>query len=301
MKRIIYLCVCLIGFAGLFTSCINQVEPEGLKTLREGKAAYYQALANLQTANSDKIEADAAYEKAMAVADAAYQTAQAALLNAQAGLIDAQAKYVEAQTAAQVEATRHAAEMNKISEEVAKARAQAAEAEAAYWKAYYEDATSLLAAQLKVAMEQAQYQLDSVKAAETALAQQNEEDSLAHALEVANAKAALEQAEVANEAALDQTKAALATAKQNLAQAEEDLRVALANIEAQKGLLTSVQQGQLDHLMEVYESASNVYNQSQYALLSAKSELVKMVQDYNESVAETASDRTKAIEGFQSD
>ena len=301
MKRIIYLCVCLIGFAGLFTSCINQVEPEGLKTLREGKAAYYQALANLQTANSDKIEADAAYEKAMAVADAAYQTAQAALLNAQAGLITAQAEYVKAQTAAQVEATRHAAEMNQISEEVAKARAQAAEAEAAYWKAYYEDATSLLAAQLKVAMEQAQYQLDSVKAAETALAQQNEEDSLAHALEVANAKAALEQAEVANEAALDQTKAALATAKQNLAQAEEDLRVALANIEAQKGLLTSVQQGQLDHLMDVYESASNVYNQSQYALLSAKSELVKMVQDYNESVAETASDRTKAIEGFQSD
>ena len=48
MKKIIYSLVIMIAAGSLFTSCIEQVEPEGILALREAKARYYDALAQLR-------------------------------------------------------------------------------------------------------------------------------------------------------------------------------------------------------------------------------------------------------------
>ena len=73
MKKIIYSLVIMIAAGSLFTSCIEQVEPEGILALREAKARYYDALSKLR-------EADAEYRRA----EAAVQQAEAALKQAQA-------------------------------------------------------------------------------------------------------------------------------------------------------------------------------------------------------------------------
>jgi hypothetical protein len=298
MKRIIYLCVCLIGFAGLFTSCINQVEPKGLQDLREGKAAYYQALASLQTANADKLEAEAAYEKAMAVADAAYTTAQANLLDAKAAYIKAEAAYLGAKQAALEEQTRHQTEMDKISEEVAKAEAEAAEAEAAYWKAYYADATSALAKQLELANAECQLRLDSIKMVQAEYAQKMEEDEVASAAAIANAKAEAETAAANNAAALANAKAALAESQKLQAEKEEALRQANLDIEAQKGLLTPGQQEKLSQLLNAYKSALDLYNETQWELLQAKSDLIYANQKLADAKATNAKATQDAIDNL---
>ena len=79
MKKIIYALVIMIAAGSLFTSCIDQVEPEGILALREAKARYYDALGKLR-------EADAEYRRA----EAQLRLAEAALVQAQAA--DQQAK-----------------------------------------------------------------------------------------------------------------------------------------------------------------------------------------------------------------
>ena len=73
MKKIIYSLVIMIAAGSLFTSCIEQVEPDGILALREAKARYYDALSKLR-------EADAEYRRA----EAGVQQAEAALKQAQA-------------------------------------------------------------------------------------------------------------------------------------------------------------------------------------------------------------------------
>lgn len=281
MKRIINLCVCLIGIAGLFTSCINQVEPEGLQTLRQGKAAYYQALAALQTANADKAKAEAAYTTAMAAADAAYREAEASLVSAQAEYWKAQAALVAAQTKAQDEATRHAAEINKLNEQVAAA-------EAAYQIAFLKDQEAYETKELEVALQELENELANLKA-------QAEEDAIANAAAVEKAKADKEAAAVNSAAALAKAKQSLADAQKNQAIAEENLRIVLADIEAQKAVLTTNQQNLLDKTMASYKNAADAYNNSQLRLLEEKSKLVDLTDTYEDAIKKLVNDRAAII------
>ena len=78
MKKIIYSLVIMIAAGSLFTSCIDQVEPEGILALREAKARYYDALAQLRAKDGIYREAEAALKQAEAAlkqAEAAHQQA----------------------------------------------------------------------------------------------------------------------------------------------------------------------------------------------------------------------------------
>ena len=78
MKKIIYSLVIMIAAGSLFTSCIQQVEPEGIKALREAKARYYDALSQLRGKDGLLREAEAALKNAEAAlkqAEAAHQQA----------------------------------------------------------------------------------------------------------------------------------------------------------------------------------------------------------------------------------
>ena len=66
MKKIIYSLVIMIAAGSLFTSCIEQVEPEGIRDLREAKARYYDALSQLRAKDGVYREAEAAYKLAQA-------------------------------------------------------------------------------------------------------------------------------------------------------------------------------------------------------------------------------------------
>ena len=60
MKKIIYSLVIMIAAGSLFTSCIKQVEPEGIRDLREAKAALKLAEAAVQQATADQIKQETA-------------------------------------------------------------------------------------------------------------------------------------------------------------------------------------------------------------------------------------------------
>ena len=50
----------MIAASSLFTSCIEQVEPEGVKAIREAKARYYDALSQLRAKDGELRQAEAA-------------------------------------------------------------------------------------------------------------------------------------------------------------------------------------------------------------------------------------------------
>jgi hypothetical protein len=79
MKKIIYSLVIMIAAGSLFTSCIEQVEPDGILALREAKARYYDALAQLRAKDGVYREAEAALK----LAEAAVQQATADKIKAE--------------------------------------------------------------------------------------------------------------------------------------------------------------------------------------------------------------------------
>ena len=79
MKKIIYSLVIMIAAGSLFTSCIEQVEPDGILALREAKARYYDALAQLRAKDGVYREAEAALK----LAEAAVQQAKADQIKAE--------------------------------------------------------------------------------------------------------------------------------------------------------------------------------------------------------------------------
>ena len=87
MKKIIYSLVIMIAAGSLFTSCIEQVEPEGIRDLREAKARYYDALSQLRAKDGVYREAEAALKLAEAAVQQAtadqikQETADAAKMN----------------------------------------------------------------------------------------------------------------------------------------------------------------------------------------------------------------------------
>ncbi|MCQ2151973.1 MAG: hypothetical protein MJY70_02820 [Bacteroidales bacterium] len=74
----------MIAAGSLFTSCVTNTEPQGIKDIREAKANYLDALAELR-------KADAAVRNA----DAEYRKAETALKQAEAAVVEAAAKAAE--------------------------------------------------------------------------------------------------------------------------------------------------------------------------------------------------------------
>lgn len=77
----------LVAVGGLFTSCIDNEEPLGVKELRYAKAEYIRALKGLTDANAEVAKAEAAWKNAQAdveKANAAWVTAQIAVTEAEA-------------------------------------------------------------------------------------------------------------------------------------------------------------------------------------------------------------------------
>ena len=66
MKKIIYSFVIMIAAGSLFTSCVTNTEPQGVKDLREAKADYLASLSKLREADAEKVKAEAAVEQAKA-------------------------------------------------------------------------------------------------------------------------------------------------------------------------------------------------------------------------------------------
>ena len=137
----------LVAVGGLFTSCIDNEEPLGVKELRYAKAEYIRALKGLTDANAKVAEAEAAWKNAQAdveKANAAWLTAQIQLTEAEAAgkLLDNEAKRLknendslqalidralaEGKNAAELEKLRlqNEAEASKLEVEIAKNNAK---------------------------------------------------------------------------------------------------------------------------------------------------------------------------------
>ncbi len=70
----------MIAAGSLFTSCVENTEPQGVKDLREAKADYLASLSKLREADAEKVKAEAAVQQAIA----AVKQANAALAQANA-------------------------------------------------------------------------------------------------------------------------------------------------------------------------------------------------------------------------
>jgi len=66
MKKIIYSLVAVLFMGGIFTSCIENVEPEGINVIRHAHADYLEALAELRKADAQVQQAEATYRLALA-------------------------------------------------------------------------------------------------------------------------------------------------------------------------------------------------------------------------------------------
>ena len=113
MKKIIYSLVIMIAAGSLFTSCIEQVEPEGIKNLRDAKAEYIRALKDLRAA------------------DAEFQRASAEVQRAEAALRQAQADKIKAETECYVQMQALERELKALEVEAAAAELEARKAEIA--------------------------------------------------------------------------------------------------------------------------------------------------------------------------
>lgn len=107
--------VLIAAVALLFSSCIKNVESDGVKAVRTGQAAL--------------LTAQAAAETTRATSEAALKAAEAALLTAQASVQTAMAAQTTANIAVTAEQTRHDAAVNKIKEEIAAAASTVRKAE----------------------------------------------------------------------------------------------------------------------------------------------------------------------------
>ncbi|MBP5316998.1 MAG: hypothetical protein J6Y83_04770, partial [Bacteroidales bacterium] len=126
MKKIIYSLVAMLFMGGIFTSCIPQNEPEGVREMRLAHARYLDRLGDLVKAN-----------EAVAAADAAFIQAKAAVKQAAAREKTADAIAKEIQNAiAQAQADQQIAnildlmEQDRLNNQAALLAAQAALAQA---------------------------------------------------------------------------------------------------------------------------------------------------------------------------
>ena len=83
MKKIIYSFVIMIAAGSLFTSCVTNTEPQGVKDLREAKADYLASLSKLREADAEKVKAEAALVQAQTATEQALAALKQALAKEQ--------------------------------------------------------------------------------------------------------------------------------------------------------------------------------------------------------------------------
>ncbi|MCR5745793.1 MAG: hypothetical protein K6G41_08300, partial [Bacteroidales bacterium] len=205
MKKIIYSLVIMIAAGSLFTSCIEQVEPEGIKNLRDAKAEYIRALKDLRAA------------------DAEFQRASAEVQRAEAALRQAQADAIKAQTECYVQMQALERELKALEVEAAAAELEARKAEIAAEIEGIQLTMEEIRAQHEVNM--VGYQEDLAKAQE-ALRKTLRDIALASQDLTANEKAAvaaaIDEYEAAYNAYVDQTLVVM-KAQQDVADAQAAL------------------------------------------------------------------------------
>lgn len=274
MKRIIYLLVTMVCTAGLFTSCLENVEPSGIEELRKAKAEYYKALAAKANADAELAKANAAATTTLANAEATLKAAEAKVLEAQAAQIDALTAQIEAETARIEAETAHFERMAALDEAIKAAEVRVKEAEAAYWEVYYSEASEVEKAKAEAELVKIQAELDALK-----LEQEKEEAD--HEEYMAEHEAKMEQLALEAEAAKLEIEAEIFAQQQALLEAKEAYESQvrayeknLAYIESMQGTLTEKELETIAGYIKAYELRLYNFKGAQEALAAAESDLV---------------------------
>lgn len=275
MKRIIYLLVTMVCTAGLFTSCLENVEPEGLTTLREAKAEYYKALAAKANADAELAKANAAATTTLANAEATLKAAEAKVLEAQAAQIAALTAQIEAETARIEAETAHFERMAALDEAIKAAEVRVKEAEAAYWEVYYSEASEVEKAKAEAELVKIQAELESLQLEQEREEADHAEYMAKHEAEMQRLAAEVEAQKVALEAELYRQKQALVQTKEAYETTVRAYEENLAYIEAMKNTLSEKELETIAAYIFVYETALDNYKDAQAALAQAESDLVE--------------------------
>lgn len=275
MKRIIYLLVTMVCTAGLFTSCLENVEPSGIEELRKAKAEYYKALAAKANADAELAKANAAATTTLANAEATLKAAEAKVLEAQAAQIDALTAQIEAETARIEAETAHFERMAALDEAIKAAEVRVKEAEAAYWEVYYSEASEVEKAKAEAELVKIQAELDALKL-------QQEKEEADHEEYMAEHEAYMEQLALEAEAAKLEIEAEIFAQQQALLEAKEAYESQvrayeknLAYIQSMQGTLTPEELETIAGYIATYELCLANFKDAQAALASAESDLVK--------------------------
>ena len=134
----------MIAAGSLFTSCVTNTEPQGVKDLREAKADYLASLSKLREADAEKVKAEAG----LVQAQAATEQARAALVQAAAKAKEIANDKAEAENAIALEKARKDAEVYLAQQE--KVLAEAEEALRAYLVKIEEQSKQLTTAEYQI-------------------------------------------------------------------------------------------------------------------------------------------------------
>ena len=110
----------MIAAGSLFTSCVENTEPQGIRDLREAKADYLASLSKLREADAEKVKAEAAYVQAQT----ATEQARAALVQAAAKAKEIANDKAEADNAIALEKAMKDAEVYLAQQELVLATAE---------------------------------------------------------------------------------------------------------------------------------------------------------------------------------
>ena len=126
MKKIIYSLVTVLLMGGIFTSCIDNSEPDGIRDLRASQARYLDKLGAVEEANAAVSQAEAAYRQALA----AVQQAIAAQEQAKAANLELLNQLLAAENEAAIAELRQEMAESELAHQAIMADLQAALAEA---------------------------------------------------------------------------------------------------------------------------------------------------------------------------
>lgn len=274
MKRIIYLLVTMVCTAGLFTSCLENVEPSGIEELRKAKAEYYKALAAKANADAELAKANAAATTTLANAEATLKAAEAKVLEAQAAQLDALTAQIEAETARIEAETAHFERMAALDEAIKAAEVRVKEAEAAYWEVYYSEASEVEKAKAEAELVKIQAELDALKLEQEREEADHEEYMAEHEAYMEQLALEVEAAKLEIEAEIFRQQQALLEAKDAYESQVRAYEKNLAYIESMQGTLTDREKETIADYIEAYELCLEKFKDAQAALATAESNLV---------------------------
>lgn len=274
MKRIIYLLVTMVCTAGLFTSCLENVEPSGIEELRKAKAEYYKALAAKANADAELAKANAAATTTLANAEATLKAAEAKVLEAQAAQIDALTAQIEAETARIEAETAHFERMAALDEAIKAAEVRVKEAEAAYWEVYYSEASEVEKAKAEAELVKIQAELDALKLEQEREEADHEEYMAEHEAYMEQLALKAEEAKLKIEAEIFAQQQALLEAKEAYESQVRAYEKNLAYIESMQGTLTEEELETIAVYIAAYERCLANFKDAQEALAAAESDLV---------------------------